>query len=65
MRYVHLAHNIHTLIHLFAISTPLCAEADKTAVQQSLEAKKDDLVQNYVQEQRKLYSELLSEVRQP
>lgn len=42
--------------------TCMLAERGRPAVRQELEAKRDQLVQNYVQEQRKLYSELVPEV---
>lgn len=38
------------------------AESEKADVQNRLETLKDELVQNYVQEQQKLYAELLPEV---
>ena len=39
-------------------------ESERGGVRSSLEAKRDQLVHNYVQEQRRLYSELIPEVRQ-
>ena len=38
------------------------AESERSAVRADLEAKRDHLVQNYVQEQRTLYSELIPQV---
>lgn len=38
------------------------AESERAAVRKHLEATRDQLVQNYVQEQQKLYSELIPEV---
>ncbi len=40
----------------------LHADSEKADVQHRLETLKDKLVQNYVQEQQKLYAELLPEV---
>ncbi len=40
----------------------LHADSEKADVQNRLETLKDKLVQNYVQEQQKLYAELLPEV---
>ncbi len=40
----------------------LHADSEKADVQNRLETLKDELVQNYVQEQQKLYAELLPEV---
>ena len=39
------------------------AESERGRVTSSLEAKRDQLADNYVQEQRKLYSELIPQVR--
>lgn len=41
----------------------MCAESERSTLRASLEAKRDQLVHNYVQEQRQLYSELLPEVQ--
>ncbi len=38
------------------------ADAEKANVQQVLDTKRDELVRNYVREQKKVYSELLPEV---
>ena len=48
---------------VIAGSVLLSAESTQSTVRSSLEAKRDQLVRNYVQEQRKLYSELLPEVK--
>ena len=58
------AETIHGLKKQFVLAECCCqlAESEKSAVRIELEAKRDQLVQNYMQEQRKLYSELLPEV---
>ena len=47
-------------VHQFCFDMP--AEGERSVVKEALEAKRDQLVQNYVQEQQKLYSELIPEV---
>lgn len=50
--------------HCLVAECSVCtlAESERTAVRKRLEAMRDQLVQNYVQEQQRLYSELIPEV---
>ena len=50
------------MLHPSQVRPALPAEHDRRKVQEQLQAKRDQLVQNYVREQRGLYAEMLPEV---